>query len=108
MASPSPAQSSSLTSVAATSASDAWAVGFYYTGTAASMIVHWDGASWTQVTSPSSGSLSTILSGVRATSPGDAWAVAAHQRHAGQDPDPALEWLGLEAGDNTQPRRRRA
>ena len=79
VASPDPAQASGLTGVATTSASDAWVVGFDYTGTAdQSLIVHWDGESWTQVTSPSPGSLYTSLSGVRATSPSNAWAVGGY------------------------------
>ena len=42
-----------LTDVAAVSASDAWAVGQYFTGTRHhSLILHWNGSSWRQVTSP--------------------------------------------------------
>ena len=65
--------------MAATSASDAWAVGYYYSGTAdQSLILHWDGTSWTQVTSPNPGAVYTSLSGVRATSPSNAWAVGGY------------------------------
>jgi hypothetical protein len=70
-----PAMDQELTSVASNSAQDAWAVGFYYTGLDKSMILHWNGTSWKQVTSPNPGSQGTFLYGVRATSTGSAWAV---------------------------------
>jgi hypothetical protein len=65
-----------LTGVSGSSASDAWAVGFYYTGGLdKSMILHWNGSSWKQVTSPNPGSQGTFLFGVRSTSATNAWAV---------------------------------
>ena len=65
-----------LTGVSGSSASDAWAVGFYYNGSFdKSMILHWNGSSWKQVTSPSPGSQGTFLEGVRTTSASNAWAV---------------------------------
>ena len=70
-----PAMDQELTSVASNSAQDAWAVGFYYTGLDKSMILHWNGSSWNQVTSPNPGSQGTFLYGVRATSASSAWAV---------------------------------
>jgi hypothetical protein len=70
-----PAMDQELTSVASNSAQDAWAVGFYYTGVDKSMILHWNGSSWKQVTSPNPGSQGTFLYGVRATSASSAWAV---------------------------------
>ena len=62
-----------LTAVAATSASNAWAVGF--TGSSLSpepLIAHWNGTSWKQV--PSSG-VPGELRAVAATSATNAWAV---------------------------------
>jgi hypothetical protein len=67
--SPSP-DDSALFAVAATSATDAWAVGSAG-GTA--LILHWDGTSWSQVPSPNPAG--GYLSGVAATSATDAWAV---------------------------------
>jgi hypothetical protein len=62
-----------LSGVAATSASNAWAVGI--TGHQKTLIVHWNGTAWTQVPSPSPGPEGDILSGVAATSADSAWAV---------------------------------
>jgi len=71
-----PALDQELTGVAGSSAQDAWAVGFYYNGSFdKSMILHWNGTSWKQVTSPSPGSQGTFLEGVRTTSASNAWAV---------------------------------
>jgi hypothetical protein len=76
---PSPGSSENqLEGVAATSASDAWAVGYYSSGTAPqTLILHWNGTAWTQVPSPNPGgpSLSHKLHNVAATSATDAWAV---------------------------------
>jgi len=69
-------RNNTLSSVAVLSPCNAWAVGSY--DPEQTLIVHWDGASWAQVTGPSPGSLSTILSGVRATSPSNAWAVGSY------------------------------
>src|SRR5690348_1956921 len=53
VASPSPGDHDHLQAVAATSTTDAWAVGDYDNGqTAGTLILHWDGAAWTQVPSP--------------------------------------------------------
>ncbi len=60
-----------LRAVAATSASDAWAVGSD-TGSAGSraLILHWDGSAWTRMPGPAG-----ELGGVAASSPSNAWAV---------------------------------
>jgi hypothetical protein len=62
-----------LYDVAATSATNAWAVG-YNTGTSigGDVILHWNGTAWKQVPAPSSG---VYLKGVAATSTSNAWAV---------------------------------
>ncbi len=70
--SPSPAGNSVLTSVAATSAGNAWAAG--YTRTSGNTLIErWNGVTWTQTPSPTPGS-GTELLGV-AASAGHAWAV---------------------------------
>ncbi len=83
VASPNPAGSDFdyLSAAAATSASNAWAVGNYdnSANTTLTLIEHWNGTTWTQVPSPSpAGSAandSSILNGVAATSASNAWAV---------------------------------
>jgi len=65
-----------LLGVTATASNDVWAVGY---STAASgylrtLIEHFDGTSWTVVTTPSSGPVHEVLTSVTATGPNDAWA----------------------------------
>jgi hypothetical protein len=76
--SPNPGSESYLFGVAATSPTNAWAVGDYTTGGPGgfTVIEHWDGTAWTRVPSPSPGP-SSGLSAVAATSPTNAWAVGA-------------------------------
>ena len=67
-----------LDAVAATSASDAWAVGGYSTSTVGrALIEHWNGTQWCRVPSPQPGT-SDGLTGVAAISPTDAWAVGTY------------------------------
>jgi hypothetical protein len=73
---------SSLTSVAATSATNAWAVG-------GSLILHWNGTVWKQVPSPPD----TRVTSVAATSAGDAWAVG-DSGTAGNSETLILHWNG--------------
>ncbi len=74
-----PTSGGQFTAVAATSADDAWAVG--YTGEASegtgqtTMIEHWDGSTWTRVPSPDPAGQGNILQGVTTISADDAWAV---------------------------------
>lgn len=69
-----PAHDNTLTAVTVT-AGPAWAVGSYTTGTGTrTLILHWNGTAWTQVTSPNPGT-SNHLTAVRAPSAGNAWAV---------------------------------
>jgi hypothetical protein len=74
--SPSPGLSDDLTGVAATSASNAWAVGFTIVGAAAkasdtvqALALHWNGSTWTSAAVPNPGpGMSTLVNGVTATS----------------------------------------
>jgi hypothetical protein len=69
-------RSNYLFSVDGTSASDAWAVGFFDTGfELRSMIQHWDGTSWTIVPSPNASDVIDEPTDVVAVSPDDVWAV---------------------------------
>src|SRR5690348_950035 len=74
-----PASSNFLVGVAATSRTNAWAVGSYAYGSHRQrpLIEHWDGASW-QVqhsAAPGGPTATNDLQGVAATSPTNAWAV---------------------------------
>jgi hypothetical protein len=77
--SPSPSPTfNDLTSVRALSASDAWAVGTTESGSVnKTLILHWNGANWTQVKSPSPGQAGSNdeLFGVAAASATSAFAV---------------------------------
>jgi hypothetical protein len=77
---PSPVPAGVLAGVAATSARDAWAVGYYHTPGALrlkTLVEHWNGTVWTQVPSlnPSPAPFTNRLTAVAATSPSDVWAV---------------------------------
>jgi hypothetical protein len=78
VASPNPGSyDNDLTAVDAISADDIWAVGDYNNGSAGpdqTLILHWNGASWTQVPSPDPDAQND-LSAVSATSSSNAWAV---------------------------------
>jgi len=65
-----------LSSVSAVSASDAWAVGGYFTsaGNLDTLILHWNGTTWSAVPSPNPGGGFTYLAAVTAVSATDAWA----------------------------------
>lgn len=68
----------SLLGVAATSPRNAWAVGYYYNGTAdQTLIEHWNGKTWRVQSSqnPGGSANENELAGVAAISPSNAWAV---------------------------------
>jgi hypothetical protein len=67
-----------LTGVAAVSATDIWAVGYYTNSTGTHTLTeHWDGTSWSIIPSPDGTGGASILSGVAATSTGTIVAVGA-------------------------------
>ncbi len=73
-----PAQLNELDGVAAVSAREAWAVGDSGLSTGEdtkTLIARWRDGAWTQVASPSPGSLVNYLGGVAAIGPASAWAV---------------------------------
>jgi hypothetical protein len=79
--SPNPTVLNGLFGVAATSASNAWAVGGSTrlpSGIEKTLILHWNGTTWRQVPSPSPGSVNMNLFGVAATSARHAWAVGSY------------------------------
>src|SRR5207244_515528 len=75
------AESNFLQAVTCVSASDCWAVGNYYGGNVImpganqTLILRWDGTSWTIVPSPSTATPTNLLYGVTCASPSDCWAV---------------------------------
>lgn len=71
-----------LSAVAATSASNAWAVG----GNWRAQIEHWDGTSWSvqQAAQPGAPTHPDVLSGVAASSATDAWAVGYSGTNSGR------------------------
>jgi hypothetical protein len=76
--SPTPGDSGLLSGVAATSATNAWAVGYYSTGASLQpVIVHWDGTAWKRQPSlsPGGSESNNELFGVAATSATNASAV---------------------------------
>jgi hypothetical protein len=82
--------SGELSAVVATSETNAWAVGS--TGSSSSaktLILHWNGAAWKQVASPSPAG-SASLSSVAASSPTNAWAIGS----AGNGTALILHWNG--------------
>ena len=85
-----------LYGVTAVSASDVWAVGYIGYGSHRSLILHWNGTSWTRVPAPHSGSHSG-LSGVATLSPTKVWAVGTfhfiHDKRVFTQPF-ALRWNG--------------
>ncbi len=65
-----------MTGVAATSACNAWAVGYYHKGTSfLTLVEHWNGKAWKIQPSPNPSSNSNRLSGVSAPSATNVWAV---------------------------------
>jgi len=70
----------SLADVAALSSNNVWAVGFADRGaTSTTLIEHWNGIAWSEVTSPNVGTREgNLLTGVAAVSSNDVWAVGLH------------------------------
>ena len=68
----------SLAAVSASSASDAWAVGYTQVNREdiAGLTMHWNGTAWTTVPAVNFGGIENTLSGVADIGPGDAYAVA--------------------------------
>jgi hypothetical protein len=75
-----PSLPSSLRGMAAISANDIWAVGFFAgLGGFETLAEHWDGKSWTIISSPNPGNHSNALFGVSTLSDGTVAAIGFHQ-----------------------------
>jgi hypothetical protein len=87
-----PTKDTALNGIAAVSADDIWAVGggdFDTTGSSATLIEHWDGTTWTIVSSPDPGTASNALAAVTALSDGTVVAVG-DQQESGFDATPLI------------------
>lgn len=88
---------SSLTGISAVAADDIWAVGRYEpdaTSQYDTLTLHWDGTSWTQVSSPSpGGARRSELAAVSANSATDVWAVGDYD-HTPQASSLVEHWDG--------------
>jgi hypothetical protein len=86
-----------IAGVAATSATNAWAVGGGQTFSGPPFILHWNGTAWRSVAIPGPGpnDLTRILTGVAATSSRNAWAVGfSSDTDNGPDHTLTLHWNG--------------
>jgi hypothetical protein len=96
--SPNPgASGDELTAVSADSATDAWAVGTILAsgGVTDTLILHWNGKAWSQVSSPTPANSYLNLAGVSAISASDAWAVGTYYNNTTNTYDTLiLHWNG--------------
>ena len=85
-----------LYGVAATSATNAWAVGYLDNSSSdsQSLILHWDGTTWKQVPSPDPSTQYTVLYGVTAISATNAWAVGDYSGDNGVERTLIEHWNG--------------
>jgi hypothetical protein len=90
-----PSNDNELTGVAATSSTNAWAVGSSPDNGGKTLIEHWNGTAWQQVASPNPGSPSSnYLFGVAATSSTNAWAVGSYNNLHGAQATLIEHWNG--------------
>jgi hypothetical protein len=94
-----------LHSVAAASANNAWAVGYAGTGSStAVLMLHWNGRSWSRVTSPGVLKGAGQLSAITVVSAKDAWAVGSTGNSAsGATRSLLLHWNGKAWSQVTSP-----
>jgi len=107
-ATPSPAAENYLTGVAATSTRDVWAVGYLLLGGSRPSLIpgasrdegfqtlteHWDGTSWSVVSSPNVGDSSNVLLGAAESGNGNVWAVGRYISITGSDQTLIEQWTG--------------
>ena len=94
---PSGGTGTQLTGVSAVSATDAWAVGNYTpsSGGNATLLLHWNGTAWKQVTIPTpDGATNTRLFAVSADSATDAWAAGQYENSSRMTLPLLLHWNG--------------
>jgi hypothetical protein len=91
------ASGNELTAVSGDAANDAWAVGTILAsgGVTDTLILHWNGMSWSQVSSPTPQNSYLNLAGVTAISSSDAWAVGTYFNNTTNTYDTlTLHWNG--------------
>lgn len=87
-------EGSVLEDVEAVARDDVWAVGRTSSGGAdRTLVMHFDGTTWSAIDSPNEGSGANALYGVAVTSPNDVWAVGSH-RADGVERTLILHWDG--------------
>jgi len=93
-----------IASIHGDASNDVWAVGGFRDsqGIDRTLILHYDGSSWTQVPSPSPSSDFSDLAGVHAESANDAWAVGDFDNN-GVDQTLILHWNGTNWQQVTSP-----
>ena len=87
---------SSLTGVAKTSASDVWAVGYYFNmnNKAQTLVERWNGAAWNIISSPNQGVAGSYLNRVASISADDVWAVGGYYNAANIEQTLVEHWNG--------------
>jgi hypothetical protein len=96
VAGPNPGASQNvLNAVYALAPDDVWAAGFFYDAQfhAQPLLVHWNGAQWTQVPAPPASATINVLQGLGASGPQDVWAVG-RAYFNGRYGTMALHWDG--------------
>lgn len=84
-----------LSGVTAVSASDGWAVGSYYNSSSSSpqtLIEHWDGTSWSVVSSPNAQGMNTLAGVIRVPSSKQLWAVGNNISNSGSSQTLIEQW----------------
>jgi hypothetical protein len=95
----SPTDDDVLLAVAAGGPGDVWAVGYQTPSGGGqdvrTLVLHWDGAAWSIVPSPSPSETFSVLHGVAVVGPGDVWAVGTYSATTSHPPRPlAMHWDG--------------
>ncbi len=98
MTSPNPSEyDNALSDIALIAPNDVWAVGHYLNSNyeAQTLTLHWDGAQWSHVPSPSPTQRSYLI-GVAAVASNDVWAVGFYQPPSSSEQTLTLHWDGIE------------
>ena len=106
-----PDRSPSLSSIAAVSRHDVWAVGTIREpgsdpalGITNPVALHWDGSTWTQVRVPHAGAFPESLASVTARASDDAWAVGTTaDENASTNPGLVYRWNGTKWSESPHP-----
>ncbi len=84
-----------LSTVAAVSTDDVWAVGYYVqNGHGQTLTMHWDGSAWSIIPSPNPGTTNSLLRGVTAISSDDVWVVGLESNSSTDDRTLTMHWDG--------------